>query len=402
MMDAVKLGDITVKIGSGATPRGGKNVYISEGTALIRSQNVLDLAITLEGLAFIDDQSAAKLSSVLVEPGDVLINITGDSTARVALWNMDLPARVNQHVAILRADRERLDPRWLQYWLVQTRVKDHLLLLASAGGSRPALTKRMLSDLEIPLPALTIQHKVASVLSSLDRAIATNQTAARLGRQLIQATAQTVNKRIQLKEIAVQNRRSVSTAEFDGRLVMHYSIPRFDAGSPITEPGDLIKSNKMWIQKPSVLVSKLNPETSRVWSVAVPSKDHLSIASTEFVVLEPSGITQAQLYAAAMHPGLQQQLASKVGGTSKSHQRIKPEDMLESLVPDVRNLDSDQTALLTSLTLLENQSVQQIETLSKTRNELLPLLMSGKITVKEAEQEATAAGADIAGEESEA
>lgn len=400
-MNTVKLGDITFKIGSGATPRGGKSVYVSDGIALVRSQNVLDLAITRDGLAFIDDEAASKLAGAAVEPGDVLINITGDSTARVALWDIDLPARVNQHVAILRPDPTHLNSRWLQYWLAQPRVKSHLLVLASSGASRPALTKGMLSALKISLPTLAQQDKVASVLGSLDDKIAANQRAASLSRQMVESIAETTNNYVSLGELAVRNKRTSNPAKLGSNLVMHYSIPRFDSGSPALEPADSIKSNKNHVERASVLVSKLNPETPRVWSIPAPSKEPFSLASTEFIVLEPSGINQSQLYAATLHSNFHHQLASLVGGTSKSHQRVKPEEMLGCVVPDVRTLTDGQIELLETLVQIETKAIQEAETLAKTRDELLPLLMSGKITVREASQEAAAAGAQIPSEENE-
>ena len=62
-----KLKDITIKIGSGATPTGGSNSYKSEGISLIRSQNVLDFAFSYDGLAFIDKEQANKLNNVIVQ-----------------------------------------------------------------------------------------------------------------------------------------------------------------------------------------------------------------------------------------------------------------------------------------------------------------------------------------------
>lgn len=50
-----KLAEVFTKIGSGATPKGGKSAYISEGILLIRSQNVLDFTFSQDGLAFIND-----------------------------------------------------------------------------------------------------------------------------------------------------------------------------------------------------------------------------------------------------------------------------------------------------------------------------------------------------------
>ena len=114
----VKLGDICDKIGSGATPRGGKDAYCSEGISLIRSQNVLDYAFSDDGLAYINDEQARKLNNVEVKSGDVLLNITGDSVARVCIVEDSyLPARVNQHVAIVRGNAEKVIGSYLLYFL---------------------------------------------------------------------------------------------------------------------------------------------------------------------------------------------------------------------------------------------------------------------------------------------
>lgn len=80
-----RLGDICVKIGSGATPKGGKEAYMPSGIPIIRSQNILDWSFADENLAFIDNEQADSLANVEVMPGDVLVNITGDSVARACL-----------------------------------------------------------------------------------------------------------------------------------------------------------------------------------------------------------------------------------------------------------------------------------------------------------------------------
>ena len=104
------LSKLCIKIGSGATPRGGNEAYKAKGISLIRSQNVLDFEFSYRGLAFIDDVQASKLSNVEVFKDDVLVNITGDSVARVCIVpKAVLPARVNQHVAILRVNKQKLD-----------------------------------------------------------------------------------------------------------------------------------------------------------------------------------------------------------------------------------------------------------------------------------------------------
>jgi type I restriction enzyme S subunit len=94
--EIVQLREVCVKIGSGATPRGGKEAYKGGSTTLIRSQNIYNEGFHRQGLVYIDDQQAAELSNVEVKPNDVLLNITGDSVARCCQVAADiLPARVN-------------------------------------------------------------------------------------------------------------------------------------------------------------------------------------------------------------------------------------------------------------------------------------------------------------------
>lgn len=162
-----RLSEITTKIGSGATPTGGSNAYLGQGISLIRSQNVLDLEFTDDGLAFISDEQADGLKNVTIQEEDVLLNITGDSVARVCkVPSSFLPARVNQHVAIIRADKKKTTPDYLLYYLHS--IKEHLLTLSEVGATRRALTKAVIENLDITLPPLPEQEAIAEVLSSLD------------------------------------------------------------------------------------------------------------------------------------------------------------------------------------------------------------------------------------------
>jgi type I restriction enzyme S subunit len=144
------------------------------GVALIRSKNVLDLRFSTNGLARISDDAADALRGVSVEAGDVLLNITGQSVARCCRAPESiLPARVNQHVAIVRPDPAKLDSRFLQYTLVVNKPK--LLALASAGATREALTKAMISEFEIDVPEIEEQQRISAVIGSLDDKIDSNQ-----------------------------------------------------------------------------------------------------------------------------------------------------------------------------------------------------------------------------------
>jgi type I restriction enzyme S subunit len=173
---SVRLRDVCVKIGSGATPRGGKDAYKGGATSLIRSQNIYNDGFHRNGLVYIDEAQSTDLKNVEVMPSDVLLNITGDSVARCCQVAADvLPARVNQHVAIIRPYAVSLDARFLRYVLVSQEYQSRLLALSSAGATRPALTKTMIEELEIPSPSLPEQKAIAHILGTLDDKIELNQ-----------------------------------------------------------------------------------------------------------------------------------------------------------------------------------------------------------------------------------
>ena len=174
----MNLGETCTKIGSGATPRGGKKTYLRDGPyALIRSQNVYNDGFHREGLAFISNQQADDLRNVEVLLEDVLLNITGDSVARVCQVDPGiLPARVNQHVAIIRPKPDKLDAKFLRYYLASPEVQSMLLSWADSGSTRKALTKQMIEAFEVSAPVdVSEQRAIAHILGTLDDKIELNR-----------------------------------------------------------------------------------------------------------------------------------------------------------------------------------------------------------------------------------
>ena len=171
-----RLRDATTKIGSGATPLGGETAYKSEGISLIRSLNVHDAGFRTKDLAFIDETQASQLDNVVVEAGDVLLNITGASVARCCVVPDEmLPARVNQHVSILRPKKNELLPKLLHYMLISKDYKDRLLNAGEGGGStRQALTKSQLQEFWIEIPeTLAEQRRIVGILDEAFEGLAT-------------------------------------------------------------------------------------------------------------------------------------------------------------------------------------------------------------------------------------
>ncbi|MDI5894804.1 restriction endonuclease subunit S [Flavobacterium algoritolerans] len=161
--EKMELKNCTSKIGSGSTPRGGKEAYHTEGISLIRSLNIYDNDFKYKKLAFINDDQATKLKNVTVESNDVLFNITGASVCRCTVVPNDvLPARVNQHVSILRPISDKLHSLFLSHLLISENIKIQLLGVGLAGGAiMEAITKDQLEKFNIPVPPIELQSQFA-------------------------------------------------------------------------------------------------------------------------------------------------------------------------------------------------------------------------------------------------
>ena len=168
----------------------------------------------------------------------------------------------------------------------------------------------------------------------------------------------------------------------------HYSIPAFDAGkNPAKELGSSIKSQKFLVDEGDLLVSKLNPSTPRVW-IPFSSSARRSICSTEFLVCRASiDVGRAFAYCLASSDSIIEVMTGLAGGTSNSHQRIRPGDFLalDCCIGSqkVRSAFSDVVEPLLRKTL-----AQRIESrsLASARDALLPKLISGEIRIPDAEK----------------
>ena len=164
-----KLKDISQKIGSGFTPRGGDSNYIEEGIAFIRSMNIYNNTFKKENLAYIDEFLANQLSQVELFSGDLLLNITGASVARCCtVPDNILPARVNQHVCIIR--QCRISNVFLEYCLTNESYQEYLLLLSNKNGAtREALTKSQVENLEVIFPPLLEIARFEKIVEQINK-----------------------------------------------------------------------------------------------------------------------------------------------------------------------------------------------------------------------------------------
>src|SRR5216684_3024808 len=294
----------------------------------------------------------------------------------------------NQRIGKVLVNADKLDKLFAYYSFLSPAVNKQLV--ASASGTKILHTApTRIGAVELDLPPLRYQRAVASVLAALDEKIAVNGQITEIGDSLALTLCSDERwaVRTPLGGIVQHVRNQVSPETLGVDSVAHYSIPAFDSlRLPEKVPPGAIKSSKFRVTDPSVLVSKLNPSTPRVWNVE-PSLQIPALASTEFLVLRPlRGITVDELWAACGQPTFAASLTGKVTGTSGSHQRVKPDDVLATEVVDPRRIPGEVRASISAIASRANQARIESSTLSELRDTLLPGLMSGEIRVRDAEQ----------------
>ena len=167
-----RLGDLTTHVGSGITPSGGERVYVAEGIPFLRSQNVGWGVLELADLTFITDELHASFAGSEIEESDVLLNITGASIGRSAVADITVArGNVNQHVCEIRTDPKRLDPHFLNSYLLSAAGQRQIDSY-QAGGNRQGLNYGQIRSFLIPRPTLSEQRAIAETLSDVDGLLA--------------------------------------------------------------------------------------------------------------------------------------------------------------------------------------------------------------------------------------
>ena len=163
------LGNLTTKVGSGITPRGGNKNYKAEGRPFIRSQNIGWGKLILDDVAFIEEKIHKTFDSTEIKEFDVLLNIKGASIGRSAVADLRIAGgNVNQHVCIVRTKCDKLNPVLLNQFLLSEDGQKQIDVF-QAGGNRQGLNFGQIRSFQIPLPSTEAeQQKIAACLAFLD------------------------------------------------------------------------------------------------------------------------------------------------------------------------------------------------------------------------------------------
>lgn len=279
-------------------------------------------------------------------------------------------------------------PRWIYYLLDSIDFSGF-----NSGSAQPSLNRNFLAQIPVALPSVAEQRAISATLGAIDDKIASNGCVVNKASELLDAMAAHAASDlpvVPLDMLASLNRRTVDPSLLGETIVHHFSLPAFDEGAlPEEVAASQIKSNKTRVRCPSVLVSRLNPRIDRAWW-ATPDPTVPALASPEFACLEGvAGVDLAAVWLAVRDPAFRTELIHRVTGTSGSHQRVRPDDLLAIEVMDARLLSIEMTASASALLALIGQARVENRKLTALRDALLPELLSGRIRVGDLAREST-------------
>jgi type I restriction enzyme S subunit len=424
----VSLAEIATKIGSGATPKGGADAYLPSRArfALVRSQNVFDRRFDHDGLAFITDEQADGLRGVVLQPNDILLNITGDGITfgRACMVPKDvLPACVNQHVSIVRLNPLRADAGYVLAYLTHPEVKSYIESF-NAGGSRRAVTKGHIESFRLPLPPLPEQRAIARILGALDDKIELNRRMS----ETLEATARALFKSWfvdfdpvrakaegratglpkpladlfpdsfedselgeipkgwkvgNLGDVAEHPRRSVQPSDIEPTTpyIALEHMPRRCIALSEWGTADGLESNKFKFKKGEILFGKLRPYFHKVGIAPVSG-----VCSTDIVVVTPRshewfGFVLGHVSSEALVEH------TSAGSTGTKMPRTSWSEIARfAVVIPPESVVRAFAVLIGPIVDRIIPSIHESHTLAALRDTLLPKLISGELRVQAAER----------------
>ena len=289
------------------------------------------------------------------------------------------------------------DTDYIFFYLQSPKFWDYIRAM-STGSTIKHISLKTMRNHTFCLPDMSTQRKIASVLSSLQKKTDINE---KINENLTEQTRSIFRswfvdyepfggtvpsdwKPTTLGQIAEMKTDSWSPAKNPDVVVEHYSIPTYDEQRyPVYETASDIKSNKYILTPDSVMISKLNPDTKRIWRPLCLSEH--PVCSTEFIVYEAKKKGQRDyIYSLIDSNPFFHHLCSHTTGSTNSRQRATPKSTLEFSVflpPD--SVIEDFCKIVTPMYDLIASNTVENQALAKTRDSLLPRLMSGELDVSE-------------------
>ena len=356
-------------------------------------------------------------SEFLMEEGDIITPLTEQaigllgSTAIIPESGKYIQS---QDVAKIICKEDLLDKDFAFYLISSALVKQQLSAAAQQTKIRHTSPDKI-KDCTVWIPELSEQKRIGKLLRSIDRKIelnrAINQNLEAMAKQLYDywfvqfdfpnekgkpykssGGEMVWNEKLKrmipkewtnanIYQLASISKETVNPLARPNELFKHYSLPEYDkTGTYAEEYGIDIQSAKFTVTNNCILVSKLNPWTSRV---ICGNRESNQICSTEFVVWNPASMkTKGFLFMLAKSAKFIEYCTQGATGTSHSHRRINPELMMKFDFSYNSEIAIKFSRLIENIIGKLHDNIAQLKILTKQRDELLPLLMNGQITIE--------------------
>lgn len=328
----------------------------------------------------------------LFKAGDVLVSNIRPYFKKI--WFAEFDGGCSNDVLVFRA-KEGVSKRFLYYVLADDLFFDYSMA-TSKGTKMPRGDKSSIMQYEVPKFTLEVQEKIAELLGCIDKKIQMNTDI----NKNLQLQAQTLYtawfetfepfngvvpgswQQITLGDIAEIKTNSFNPQKNPDVVIEHYSIPAFDEKKyPVFEYASGVKSNKYILSTNSVMISKLNPDTKRVWRPLCLSD--LAVSSTEFIIFEAYNPKHKDfVYSVIDSQSFTDWMCSHTTGSTNSRQRTTPATTLNYnlWLPDDASMEKFLNTVTPMYDLIA-QNLSQNQELITLRDSLLPKLMSGELDV---------------------
>lgn len=359
------------------------NVYSDAGVPVVRGQDLTDRKeIAADGRVFVPPEVAAKFPACLVRHGDLVFPHRG-AIGRVGIVGEE-EMLLSTSMMKLTVDRTLMDPLFVFYYF-RGSGRQELLARASTVGT-PGIGQPLTSLRSIPIsfPSLRKQHAIAEVLGSLDNKIAANDRTLAVSDELVRARFEKLaGELVPLCQVGsvIHQQTAPAAVEPTTPYVGLEHIPRRRMWLSDSACAADISSAKSAFRAGDVLFGKLRPYFHKVvWA------PFAGICSTDVLVMRAVDAALAGfLLAAASADGTIQVVTASAKGTRMP--RTSWSDVGSVLVPwPGTSAARSFSAEVASLAEQSCQLAWETNVLSRVRDELLPLVMSGKVRVRDAEE----------------
>ena len=370
--------------------------YNDDGEIIaLRALNLRNGELDLSDIKRISREVSEGLTRSKIYKDDILLTYTGNGYGDCAIIEENDKYHLAPNICKIVPNQNVIYPYYL-YCYIRSKAFYNQMSNNMTGSGQPTIPMKTIRLLKIPVPDMSVQVKIANMIWSLNQKIRNNKVINNNLEQQTQAIFESwfvdfeLNYGImpsywkvsQLGSIAKISTEVFSPAKNPNVEVEHYSIPAYDEKRyPVFETSNGIKSNKYRLSSNSVMISKLNPDTKRIWRPYCISDN--PICSTEFIVYEPiNPLNRDFIYSIIDSIGFSAFLCSHTTGSTNSRQRATPSITLtyDIIVPDEKTIQAFCSIVSPMYDTIEN-NIKENQKLAETRDKLLPKLMSGELDV---------------------